>query len=129
VKVEHFALQVPDPAAMADWYVKYLGCSIARAGGPPANARFVRDSAGAVMVELYRNPKLTVPDYHKMDPLLMHLAFVSEAPAADCNRLARVGASIVEDLSTSPAGDELVMLRDPWGIALQLVKRAAPMLS
>jgi hypothetical protein len=28
----------------------------------------------------------------------------------------------------TPAGDELVMLRDPWGVALQLVKRAQPML-
>jgi hypothetical protein len=31
-------------------------------------------------------------------------------------------------LTTTPAGDSLVMLRDPWGIALQLVKRAQPML-
>jgi hypothetical protein len=36
---------------------------------------------------------------------------------------------VVEDLITSPAGDQFVMLRDPWGIPLQLVKRAQPMLA
>ena len=113
---------------MADWYVKQLGCSIARSGGEPSHARFVRDSAGVVMLELYRNPKLAVPDYGSMDPLLVHLAFVSDAPAADRDRLVKAGAKVVEDFTTSPAGDQLVMLRDPWGIAVQLVKRASPML-
>ena len=31
------------------------------------------------------------------------------------------------EAETSPAGDDLAMLRDPWGFALQLVKRAKPM--
>jgi len=39
------------------------------------------------------------------------------------------GAKIVDDYFTNPAGDELLMLRDPWGIGLQLVKRATPMLT
>ena len=129
MKVEHFALQVPDPVAMADWYVKHLGCSIARAGGEPSHARFVRDSSGAVMLEVYRNPKLPAPDYANMDPLLVHLAFVSDSPAADRDRLVKAGARLIEDLVTSPAGDQLVMLRDPWGVALQLAKRAVPMLT
>ncbi|HWH68686.1 MAG TPA: VOC family protein, partial [Candidatus Sulfotelmatobacter sp.] len=125
---EHFALQVPDPVAMANWYVEHLGCKIARSGGEPSHARFLLDGAGSVLLEIYRNPRASVPEYHRMDPLLVHLAFVSEAPARDRDRLLQAGASLVEDLTTSPAGDQLVMLRDPWGIALQLVKRAAPML-
>lgn len=128
MKVEHFALQVPDPVAMANWYVEHLGCKIARSGGEPSHARFLLDGAGSVLLEIYRNPRASVPEYHRMDPLLVHLAFVSEAPARDRDRLLQAGASLVEDLTTSPAGDQLVMLRDPWGIALQLVKRAAPML-
>jgi hypothetical protein len=35
---------------------------------------------------------------------------------------------LAEDFSTNPVGDELLMLRDPWGIGLQLVKRGTPML-
>jgi uncharacterized glyoxalase superfamily protein PhnB len=113
---------------MADWYVNHLGCSIARAGGEPAHARFLKDGAGAVMLEIYRNPKVSVPDYTKIDPLLLHLAFVSVNVGNDRDRLMSAGAKVVEDLTTTPAGDELVMLRDPWGIALQLVKRSNPML-
>ena len=31
MKIEHIALQVADPAAMADWYVKHLGFCVRRA--------------------------------------------------------------------------------------------------
>jgi len=128
MKIEHFALQVPDPVAMADWYVKHLGFTVARAGGEPAHGRFLMESSRAVMFEIYRNPKAPVPDYRQVDPLLVHLAFVSKDLAADRDRLVKAGATVVEHLTTTPAGDQLVMLRDPWGIAVQLVQRAVPML-
>jgi catechol 2,3-dioxygenase-like lactoylglutathione lyase family enzyme len=128
MKIEHFALQVSDPIAMADWYVKHLGCTLARSSGEPAHMRFLKDSSGSVMVELYRNPKVAVPDYAAMDPLLLHIAFLSENPAADRDRLIVAGAQVVDDLVTTPLGDQLIMLRDPWHVALQLVWRATPML-
>src|SRR6266581_4941240 len=31
MKIEHFALQVPEPVAMAEWYVKHLGFTVSRA--------------------------------------------------------------------------------------------------
>ncbi len=128
MRIEHFALQVPDPVAMAEWYVKHLGCSVARAGGEPSHGRFLMDASGSVMFEVYRNPKVAVPDYSQIDPLLVHLAFVADDAVADRDRLVRAGARVVEDLNTSPAGDQLLMLRDPWNVPLQLVKRASPML-
>src|SRR6185369_265580 len=124
MKIEHFALQVADPVAMAEWYVKHLGCSVARSTGEPAHARFLKDASGAVMLEIYRNPKVSVPDYSKIDPLWLHLAFVSSDLAADRDRLVSAGATVVEDLTTTPAGDQLVMLRDPWGTSVQLVRRS-----
>jgi catechol 2,3-dioxygenase-like lactoylglutathione lyase family enzyme len=127
MKIEHVALQVADPAAMAAWYVEHLGCSVARTGGAPASIHFLRDSAGTSMLEFYRNPRVAVPDYASMDPMLVHVAFVSADPEADRDRLIAAGATIADDLVRSPSGDELVMLRDPWGVALQLVRRAQPM--
>ena len=127
MKIEHVALQVADPAAMAAWYVEHLGCSIARVPGGPGAIHFVRDSAGTTLVELYRNPRVGVPDYMSMDPMLVHVAFVSAEPAADRDRLVAAGATVAEDLVRTPAGDELVMLRDPWGVPLQLAKRTQPM--
>ena len=128
MNIEHFALQVADPVAMADWYVRHLGFSIARSSGEPVNARFLLARNGAAMLEIYRNPKASVPDYTKIDPLHLHIAFYSENPAADRDRLVKAGAKIVEDVTKTPGGDELVMLRDPWSTAIQLVKRSQPML-
>jgi len=44
------------------------------------------------------------------------------------DRLLAAGASIAGDVAITPADDEMVFLRDPWGVALQLVKRAVPLL-
>jgi catechol 2,3-dioxygenase-like lactoylglutathione lyase family enzyme len=128
MKIEHFAYQAEDPAAVAQWYVDHLGCCVKRASGPPGHARFLADSAGAVMLEIYNHPRLSTPDYRSMDSLLLHVAFSSDDPAADSARLVAAGATVEDPVVTSPAGDVLVMLRDPWGFALQLVRRAAPML-
>jgi len=111
MRLEHFALQVPDPIAMADWYVKHLGCTIARSSGEPSHGRFL--TVGSVLFEIYRNPKATVPDYSTVDPLLIHLAFTSQDLTSDRDRLVKAGARVVDNVVTTPAGDEIMMLRDP----------------
>ena len=126
--IEHVALQVSDPEAMAQWYVQHLGCSIARSGGAPAFIHFLKDATGHSMLEVYRNPRCAVPDYATMDVMLVHVAFYSNDPRGDRDRLVKAGATIAEDHIVTPAGDEMLILRDPWGLALQLVKRAQPML-
>jgi glyoxylase I family protein len=127
MKIEHFAYQAQDPVSVAEWYVAHLGCVVKRSSGAPGHARFLADSAGVVMLEIYNHPRLTTPDYRGMDALLLHLAVMSTDPAGDRDRLVAAGATVVDDFTTSPAGDELVMLRDPWGFAIQLVRRAEPM--
>ena len=119
-------MQVPDAPALADWYVKNLGCTVARSGGAPAFVRFL--AAGPVLMEIYQSALAPPPDYPSRHPSQFHLAFVSENLREDRDRLLAAGATLAEDCFTSPAGDELLMLRDPWGIGLQLVKRAKPML-
>lgn len=128
MRIEHIALQVSNPVAMADWYVQHLGCSIARSGGEPAFVRFLKDGAGSSMIEIYSNPDAPVPDYSSMDPLLVHVAFVSDDVKQDRDRLVQAGATVAQDVVTTPAGDQLLMLRDPWQLPLQLVKRASPMI-
>lgn len=126
-KLEHIALNVSDPVAIAAWYEKYLGFNIVRKLGPPQHTHFLGDHSGAILLEIYHNPPDSVPDYTSMDPLQLHLALVSPDPDADAQHLLQGGASYVEEIRT-PDGSHLVMLRDPWGLPLQLCKRGQPML-
>lgn len=127
MRLEHTAFNVTDPKGVAAWYQKHLGFTVVRRIDEPPFMHFLADDSGQALLEIYNNPPDQVPDYKSMDPLLFHLAFVSEDPEADCARLIEAGASLVEELHT-PAGDHLIMLRDPWGLAIQLCRRKEPML-
>jgi hypothetical protein len=56
-----------------------------------------------------------------------HMAFVSEDPESDKAKLLSAGATPVDD-QVLEDGSRLVMMRDPWGLAIQLCKRSQPML-
>ena len=127
MKLEHFALNVEAPVEMAGWYVEHLGLSIVRQLKDAPFTTFLADDSGRIMVEIYLNPADEVPAYRNMNPLLVHLAFVSDNPEADKERLLKAGASFASEQHLED-GSHLVMLRDPWGLALQLCKRGTPML-
>ena len=112
---------------MAHWYTQYLGMRVVRISGPPWHAHFLVDATGQSMIEIYYNANAPVPCYSKMDPLVLHLAFAVEDVRAARARLQQAGATTLGDIDVNPFGDNLAMLRDPWGFAVQLVKRGAPM--
>lgn len=128
MKIEHFAINVADPVNMAAWYVEHLGLTVVRCGPAPIHMHFLADDGGRVMLEIYCNPPNEVPDYKSMPPLLLHLALVSEDPDADRARLEAAGATFHSE-GRQDDGSHLVMMRDPWGFAIQLCKRGKPMLT
>ena len=128
VRFEHVGLNVADPIKAAQWYVDNLGMKILREGPAPINARFLGDADGNMMLEIYHNPPEAVPNYAAMDPLLLHVAFMVDDVEAMRSKLIAAGATAVGEVTTTPAGDKLAMLRDPWGLAIQFVHRADPML-
>ncbi len=127
MKMEHVALNVSDPVAMAQWYKQHLGFEIAKGMTVPPYTTFLREKAGTMMIEIYCNPPDQVPSYVNMNPLQLHLAFASEDPEADKARLLAAGASLAKDETLSD-GSRLIMMRDPWGLPIQLCKRATPLL-
>jgi len=127
-KLEHVAINVANPAAVAAWYRANLGLEIVREAPGPHHTHFLADSSGNVMLEIYNNPPNQVPDYFQMNPLLLHLAFVSEDPETDKAALLEAGAHLVEEVRPTD-GSVLLMLRDPWGLPIQLCKRTNPMLA
>ncbi len=113
---------------MAEWYCGNLGMKVIREGPPPANMRFISDAGGNMMLELYNNPPDAVPDYPSMNPLSLHIAFMVDDVKSITRKLIAAGATIAVDVVTTPAGDELIILRDPWGVPIQFLNRAEPML-
>jgi len=128
IRLEHVAINVQDPVRMAKWYSENLGMKIVRKGPPPVNMHFISDAQGNMMLELYNNPPDAVPDYPSMDPLSLHIAFMVDDVQATCRRLIAAGATVHTEPFTTGAGDEIAMLRDPWGVPIQFDKRAKLML-
>lgn len=128
MKIEHTAYQVQDPVAVAGWYVQHLGLTVKRAQDERPFGQFLADDGDAVMLEFYNNPKVAVPDYRAIDPLILHIAFWTDDVEATRARLLTAGATPEGEVLRTPAGDHVAMLRDPWGLAIQFVHRAQPMI-
>lgn len=125
--LEHIALNISDPAAAAAWYAEHLEMRIVVANDEAPYIHFLADDKGS-MIELYSNPAGAVPDYAAMSPFTLHLSFAVDDIAQVHQRLLEAGASAEGVVSTTPAGDLLAFLRDPWGMPLQLVWRRTPLL-
>ncbi len=129
IRPEHIAFNVPDPPAMVRWYCAHLGMKAVREGSAPTYGSFIADSGGHIMLELYHQAECPVLEYRALDPASLHLAFAVDSMEGTRDALLASGATPVEAISTTPSGDRVTMLRDPWGIPLQLVQRVSPMLS
>ena len=125
MKLEHIAINVPDPQSMSAWYVEHCGLQeVIRLEEPPFT-RFLADSEKKTAIEIYHNPDAPIPDYDAQSHLVYHNAFTTDDVDATREKLIEAGASFVEDINL-PNGTRLLMLRDPWGIPLQLVDRVDP---
>ena len=120
--LEHIAFNVADPVAMAAWYCEHCGLQVVRHNPERAQTHFLADNC-ATVIEIYCNPPDNVPNYRSMDPLLFHLALKSNDALSDSQRLAAAGATLVNETHLED-GSHLIMMRDPWGLALQVCQRA-----
>jgi glyoxylase I family protein len=125
MKFEHFALNVPDARAMSRWYVEHLGLRVVRNREEAPYTQFLADDTGRVIAEIYTNPAAAIPDYAAVHPLCFHIAFVAEDPRATQRKLEQAGAKLFLEENLSD-GSWLIMMRDPWGVPLQLCRRTKP---
>jgi catechol 2,3-dioxygenase-like lactoylglutathione lyase family enzyme len=128
MNIEHLAFNVTDPVAAAAWYVRHLGMRVVRSLDVPPHTRFLADQAGRVVLEIYRQDRLPPPDYYRQDPLAFHVAFATPAIQEARQELLRAGATAEGEITTTATGDQLAMLRDPWGVPVQLVQRSSPLM-
>ena len=125
VRFEHFALNLTQPREFATWYLDQLGCTVVAQGGPPKYTTFLADASGRTFVEVYHNDAAPVDDFRSRLPLTFHFAFQTDDAAGLRDRLLEAGATLEEEQHPEPM-THLVMLRDPWGLPLQLCQRRSP---
>jgi catechol 2,3-dioxygenase-like lactoylglutathione lyase family enzyme len=126
MKFEHFAINVPDARGMSRWYVEHLGFTIVRRREEPPYTHFLADETGRTIVELYSNPKAALLNFGTQHPLVFHFAVVAADARAERRRLEKAGARFFLD-EPQPDGSILIMMRDPWGVALQICPRTTPL--
>ncbi len=119
MKLEHVALDVPDSEAFIEWWIANLGF---RRSAPKSG--FIMDDSGTMGLEIYRTGETpAAPDYKAMNSMTLHVAFVSDDVKADVDRLVAAGATL-EQLKLDNPAFHMAILRDPWGVAIQLCRRA-----
>ena len=119
---EHVALNVKNIQEIKDWYVSNVGLKVVSAQTEAPFMTFFEDSSGRVILELYHRPDEEITNFKSKHPLTFHMEFVSKNAEKDKIRLLDKGASLVEEIKKAD-GSHLVMLRDPWGMPLQLCQR------
>lgn len=120
---EHFALNIANLEEVVSWYVEHVGLKVVSQQKESPFMTFLADSSDRVILELYHRPDEKITNFPEQHQLTFHVAFVSENAKEDRLRLEKRGASFVEEVKKED-GSHLVMLRDPWGLPLQLCQRA-----
>jgi len=129
MRLEHVAIAMPDPPAAAAWYAERLGFRIVRAAAQPPRAQFLEPPGGGTLIELFCDPNTPPLDHHAIHGMQAHLAIALEdaaAVAALAADLAAHGASAEGEPARTATGDHYAIVRDPWGVPLQLIARAHP---
>lgn len=126
MKLEHVAINVIAPEAMAAWYQEHLDMKIVMAQTTGTRMHFLADAGGS-MLELYNNPHAPLSINGDIDPLSLHFAFATDDIEADRARLIAAGATPVGEINESPVA-KLAFLRDPWDLPIQLVRRFTPLI-
>lgn len=124
---EHFALNVETPIETANWYVENCEMKIVKGSDKPPFAHFLADKTGRLAIEIYKNDSAKIIDLETKHPLEFHFAFMVKDAEVLKNKLLSKGATFEEELHLDD-GSHLVMLRDPFGIPLQLCQRGIPMM-
>ncbi|MFK7804457.1 MAG: VOC family protein [Anaerolineae bacterium] len=128
MKIEHFAINVSDPAGMAQWWSKNLGLKIIRADTDGAFVHFLSDDGDQTLIEIYNNPAGEIPDYPNLSIFTFHIAFAVDDITAECERLLSAEATSASDMLTMENGDKMRFVRDPWGVCIQFLQRAKPLI-
>ena len=121
-RIEHIGFVISDPCGAADWYAKHLGFIKLRAAANNSVA-FIRDPCSGLIFELIGNPDIHPLEQDLTHPLQVHIALKSNNIMEDRQKLINAGASFVMDCRTDDPDARVCILKDPFGLYLQLAER------
>ena len=123
MKLEHFAINVPEPAAIAQWFADHLGMRIVMAQDVSPYMHFVADDDGS-MIELYNNPSAADAGLRRNEPLqLSHCLLVYQHRRGQRKADRSRGNSHRRDHLQRYRRKVPAFFRNPWQIPVQFVQR------
>ncbi len=128
IRFEHIGINVKDPVAAAKWYSENLNMKIVREGTAPNYSTFIADSSLHMMIEFNYNKDYPTIDSLNFNYDSFHLAFSVLNINLMKDKLLNAGATILSDLRKTDSGDQVLVLKDPWGLPIQFVQRVKPMI-
>jgi catechol 2,3-dioxygenase-like lactoylglutathione lyase family enzyme len=122
MKIEHIGIMVPKPISAGNWYNKHLGLAVIRQlGSDEEGVTFLRDNETDTVIELAKLSEIPDFDFNELDPLHLHIAIECDDPAGLSSELEKAGASIIGESARAEAANERILVKDPWGITIQLI--------
>ncbi len=123
--IEHIGIAVEKPIEMANWYRDTLGFNIKfSAEDEEKGVAFLTDGSDRVMLELGKVPDVLPLTKGMSHHLQLHIALKSDDPDKEAEFLVSKGAKFIEKCPIRMPGENLIVLSDPWGNTIQLVKRS-----
>jgi catechol-2,3-dioxygenase len=123
-EIEHIGISVEKPIEMANWYQETLGFNIKfSAEDEEKGVAFLTDGSDKAMLEFGKIPNVSPLTEGLSHHLQLHIALRSEDPDKDAEYLVSKGATFIEKCPLRRPGENLIVLSDPWGNTIQLVKR------
>lgn len=124
-EIEHIGITVEKPVEMAKWYQEVLGFNIKfSAEDEEKGVAFLTDCSDKVMLELGKVPNVLPLASRLNHHLQLHIALKSIDPDREAEYLVSKGATFIERCPIKRPGENLIVLSDPWGNTIQLVKRS-----
>ncbi len=127
MKIEHFAINVKEAAAMAHWWAEQFDLQIIRADQVEPYIHFLSDDGNQTIIEIYTNPQGEFPDYANQSIFTFHIAFAVENIEDEMARVVAAGAKSDGPPFSMANGDKMGFVRDPWGVCIQFLQRASPL--
>jgi glyoxylase I family protein len=125
-EIEHIGICVENPIEMANWYHEVLGFNIKFSAEDEEKAvAFLTDGSDRIMLELGKVPDVLPLTKGMSHHLQFHIALKSDDPDKEAEFLVSKGATFIEKCPIKMPGENLVVLSDPWGNTIQLVRRRA----